>query len=265
MDAFELFWNEYTAMFSRLPVWLPGQAMRVGDIGVMDPRGWQRLTDLDSIGVPFGQSKTAPDVSQSRASGDAVDIRALTDVAAGPEALGTALTGGLEVTFRRGGAFLIRTENCRYDEIDDLIGVQTSIDKLVASKRLEWKSRWVLVTQVTTAHPAIVLVAKHGDASARIEIHSSAGAANLADLARVGGELRLASERALDQRIVTTKRVPVMWRGRRRGRGLMRNWTDLGDQDANSGALDARSADVNFDFVEYMPSGNEVRREAADD
>jgi len=258
MKTFEQFWDEYTATFNRLPVWLPGEAMDVGDIGIMEPRGWQRLTDLKDIGIPFTHSATKSDVSQSRASGDAVEIRALADAAVGPQSLGTALTGGLEVTFKRGGAFLIRAENCRYSDIQDLLNVQARIEKRIANKKLDWKPRWILVTQVTSAQPAIVLVSKNGDAHARIEVHSNAGARNLAELAKVGGELRMTSENALEQRVVSVKRTPIMWRGRRRG-GLFRpGWTDLGEP----GSVDTAEATDEPGFVDYLPSGNQVTRDA---
>lgn len=174
---------------------------------MLDPRGWQKLTDLKTLGVRFTRGKATPDVSQSRASGDAVEIKALADLDAGAT-VGVKLTGGMEVSFKRGGAFLVRIENCRHQGISDLLAVHSSLKELVTRKELEWSSRWVLVTEVTTAEPAIVLIAKNAAASARIEIHSNADVGNLANLATANGELRLTSESAIEQRVVSLHRRP---------------------------------------------------------
>ena len=72
MKVNKKFWNEFRKAYDRLPVWLPGTAMEVGDIGLIGGRGWEKLTSLSELGVDYSSREIASDVSYSYASAQSV-------------------------------------------------------------------------------------------------------------------------------------------------------------------------------------------------
>lgn len=258
MSVFQQFWNEFSSAFERLRTWLPGSAMTVGDVGIIGRRGWQKMTRLTDLGVDYRTLDVKSNVSYSYASGNAVDISALAAVKSDQVVPGTDLSGGMKVTFNRGGAFVIRAENCRHKQIDNLYEVESAL-KSSDSLRDGWSdARWILVSEVVTAQPIIVLIARNAGAEATVEIRGVAGATGLAELGTAKGSLRLAHESSLDAHIVSVERTPPMWRGRVRRAWPLTGMRDLGGDEKPTRDRSVAAPLDRDDMVEFLPSAEDV-------
>jgi hypothetical protein len=256
MPTFDRFWDEFLNAFERLPVWLPGSAMALGDVGVVSRRGWEKLTTLKKMGIPMAQASMPSQASYSYASGDAVDISSSAGVQAGHDMVPADVTVSMTMAFTRSGAFVVRAENCEHWRIDNLLEVQAAVSSLDMTTA-DWRSRrWVLVTELVTATPCILIVAKASGAKAVVEMTTQGGIAGLSEIASGQGSLRLASESSLDARILTVTRVPLMWRGQSRRAWPLRGWRDLGEE-SDFDAVNAENAD-STDLVDFLPDAGSV-------
>jgi len=248
--VFNQFWDEFTNAFSRLPVWLLGSPMQLGDIGVIDRRGWEKVTTLEALGIKPIPRRVESDVSYSYASGDAVQISALAHAEAGQALAGAEAAAGMRMAFKRGGAFVVRAENCRHSQIDNMLEVDERLRSLGESGA-GWRTRrWVLVSQITTAQPCIVVVAGSAGAEAVVEIQGTGGVSNLAEVVAARGSLQLTREESLDARILSVKRVPLMWRGKVRRKWPLSGLRDLGRDDLAAASPEGSSdPDELVDFL----------------
>src|SRR6266540_4195753 len=208
--------------------------MQLGDIGVIDRRGWEKVTTLEALGIKPIPRRVESDVSYSYASGDAVQISALAHAEAGQALAGAEAAAGMRMAFKRGGAFVVRAENCRHSQIDNMLEVDERLRSLGESGA-GWRTRrWVLVSQITTAQPCIVVVA------------GSAGA----EVVAARGSLQLTREESLDARILSVKRVPLMWRGKVRRKWPLSGLRDLGRDDLAAASPEGSSdPDELVDFL----------------
>jgi hypothetical protein len=252
MAVFDQFWDEFINAFERLPVWLPGSPIELGEIGVMGRRGWEKLTTLEQLGVRFAVRNIESNVSYSYSSRNSVEISALASAETGQIVPGAEMAAGMKMTFKRGGAFAIRAENCQHLQIDNMLEVEEEIHSLGTSDG-GWRRRWVLVSQLTTAQPSIVIVAGSSGAEATVEIRGTGGITGLAEMVAGKGSLQLTHESSLDARMLSVERVPLMWRGR--SRRLWR-WRDLGEED--KALSSAESAPVSDDLVDYLPAAHDI-------
>jgi hypothetical protein len=260
MSTYDEFWKLFVAAFKRLPVWLPGTEMAVGDIGVLDRRGWRYLTSLDKLGIPFQVRRAESGISYSRTSGNGVRVDAIATADLGPAVPGMQVMGGMKVTFDDGGAFVARAENCHHDVIDTPDPVEAELQRREPSEIALQGRRWILVSEITTAEPAIMLIAHQSGASASVRFDAAAGATTLAALAGGKGSVSLSQESFLEDKIVSPSRVPLMWRGRRR-RGWLRR--GLGDLDKPGDVL---LEPAGPGLVDFRPDPHDIPdRDLADD
>ena len=256
MAVFDQFWDEFINAFERLPVWLPGSPIELGDIGVIGRRGWEKLTTLEQLGVRLAVRNVESNVSYSYASRNSVEISALASADTEQITPGTEMAAGMKMTFKRGGAFSIRAENCQHWQIDNMLEVEDKIRSLGTSDG-GWRSRrWVLVSQLTTAQPSIVIVAGSSGAEATVEIRGTGGITGLAEMVAGKGSLQLTHESSLDARMLSVERVPLMWRGRSRRIWPLSGWRDLGEED--EALPSAESASVSDDLVDFLPAAHDI-------
>jgi hypothetical protein len=112
------------------------------------------------------------------------------------------------------------------------------------------------VTQLTNAQPSIVLVAGKAGAEATVEIQGSGGITGLAEIVAGKGSLRLTHESALDTRMLSVERVPLMWRGRWRRIWPLSGWRDLGDEEL--AVPSSESTSDPDDLVDFIPAAKDI-------
>ena len=101
-----------------------------------------------------------------------------------------------------------------------------------------------------------MIVAGRAGAEATVEILGTGGITGLAEIVTGKGSLRLTHESALDTRMLSVERVPLMWRGRRRRIWPMSGWKDLGEEEL--AVLNSEGASDLDDLVDFLPAAKEI-------
>ena len=121
-------WHETRGSFERLPVWLPGTRMELGDVGVFDEAGWVKQTTLRKLGITATAEPTGVPVELQLQLHDGAEVSsrlgASVDAAASGIAAGNV---GLHVRFSRQGAFVLRAQRVTVQRIGNLADVDRQI------------------------------------------------------------------------------------------------------------------------------------------
>lgn len=230
MSTLDKTWTEFLARFSRLPVWLPGTSrIAVGDIGVIDKRGWTRLHNLRDFGVDFVTVRPEGLQSQYEVSSEGASLNSLDFSAETGEAMGPTIAAGLNTraAFAEEGAFVVRAYSVEAMAIGNLGEVENRITSRDANSRF-WQRRWVYVTELATAEPFVMLVAGKKGASADIRAQADTG---VAQLGQAGVGVSVSNSVDVSQSFAAMGRAPFLWRGRWRGGWFSNAMRDLGDEE----------------------------------
>ena len=211
-SIFKVYWRESRTCFSRLPVWLPGTPMALGDIGVLSEHGWTKVTRLTDLRIAVTVDEVGPPSDYDYSSGATISQETALFGQTTHEYAGLASgSAGLVVDFHRGGAFILKADAVRVCRIDNLNEIEAAILDLYS--RGMWLREWVVVTEVARGGPSVTLIAE--DAGAKAAVGLSAGVASGgADPTGVHGGLRLGYQRGLAASFITSETSAVLWRGR---------------------------------------------------
>ena len=212
------FWHEVRGRFERLPVWLPGTPMALGDVGELSPRGWTKVTTLAALGIEFTPDipGAATDIDYSSHDGVKVATYASGGIGAGLRGIAEG-HAALKFSFTRGGAFVFTSYGVQTNRIDKLDEVDKAI--LDAYSRGSWRPSWVTVFEVARGGPTIILVAQEADAGALVDLGADIPA-GLADPARAKAGLTVNNRHGLAGMFVTAEPATILWRGRYVHRGF---------------------------------------------
>jgi hypothetical protein len=219
LQAVEKYQDGIKAQFNRLPVWVPGTPMNLGDIGVLEDGSWTKVSSLEEQGIYF-EPETDPSSSTAQVtSGSNVETSAQATGETSTPLEGVASGhAGLGFRFASEGAFVAYLYDMRTDRIGDLSRVERAmLDRLGDG----WKKNWVLVSEVTTAGPSLVLVAAGRDASASIDLGADLAPGGV-DLGSADVKASIASSSNLAASFLSRDRTALLWKGRKVKGGI---WT----------------------------------------
>ncbi|WP_405931517.1 hypothetical protein [Streptomyces sp. NBC_00827] len=205
----ETYWNEFDGGLSRLPVWLPGSNMELGDVGTLETRGWNKLTTLESLGIPVRSDTPGGSSQYDYASHGGVDITAGTGKT-GVELQNIAVNAELVFKFHRTGAFVFKAAGVMVHRIADLAGVDAELLNLYGQGR--WRPEWTVVTEVARGAPALVLVAAESGAEIAVTVRAQWQVDPLVTAGAMPA-FTLGSGRGLAGQFVTDDTATLMWRG----------------------------------------------------
>lgn len=250
MSMLTKIWDEFLHKFDRLPVWIPGINMSLGDVGVVDERGFIRLANLSDFGIEYEPTLGIAEPSFNVASGDArTEDFSISAKADGVTSSIAGAKAGMRASFNSAAAFVVRAERAQIHTIDDVLSVENRIKAVHSSKKF-WKRRWVYVSEVVTAEPCIVLVSASKGAEAEVVADLELGPGGVLKLADASGGLHLAVQSGLDQSVVSDERMPFMWRGRCRSGLFGLKFQDRGTGENAGDHEDVEGEDVDGDFME---------------
>ncbi len=232
MSTFKEFWDEFQERFSRAPVWLPGTSMRLGEIGIIDRRGYIGLTSLAKHGITFEEqpSDAKPEYYMSSKYASSKDI-GLTGSLSEPTGAVGQVSAGMQMTFSADRAFVVRAAHVRGVKIANVLDVEAEIRRRHAIKPF-WGKDWIYVQEVVTAGPCIMVVSEASGAQTTVKASGSGpGFSGFAQLFTAGAALQLSGEVSSVQQIVTAERAPFMWRGRWLRGALRKKFVDRGPWD----------------------------------
>jgi len=221
MGTFDDFWGAFQERFSRAPVWLPGTPMALGDIGVIDRRGYIHIARLSDFGISFEEESVPVESEYSVTSACArtEDFGGKAEASDPSGALSSAEVG-MRVSFSAAGGFVVRAMKVQGSRIPNVLSVEERIRRKNAEK-LFWHREWIYVQEVVFAEPCIVIVSAASGAHATVRASINAGLNSFVQLLGAGSALSLSEQSSIDQYVATPTRTPFMWRGRWQ-RGLLR-------------------------------------------
>jgi hypothetical protein len=203
------FWHEFRGAFARLPVWLPGTRMRLGDVGLLSTAGWAPVSTLADQGVSFEQGEPGVPVDYDYRSvgGTAVSVHMAVD--SGP-LLTPAVDVGSAVrySFSRQGAFVLKASAVRARQITNLDEVAAQV--CARYRAGLWERTWTVVTEVGLSGPGMILVSGQVGAEATVEFGAAAPGTGIG--ARIG--IRVSHENGLAAAFISNRPGTLMWAGR---------------------------------------------------
>ncbi|MBT2452773.1 hypothetical protein J7F03_38230 [Streptomyces sp. ISL-43] len=169
----ERYSEELRSEFDYLSTWLPNSPIELGDVGRLHRDRFERVTSLTELGIPYGTRERERGVDLEYSSAASIDI-----AEAGAAAPAMAR---ISVTFTRRHGIVFQARACHVSEIADRAELGRRVLEL--SRTAEWPAGQVVVTEVVTTGPAVVLISQQQDARVDLE----------ADLTGMAGVLPLAS------------------------------------------------------------------------
>ena len=150
--------------------WLPGEPVKLGDVGVIVDGVFERRTSLKNLGIIFNtiKDKTKSDINYT--SSEAVDESILVngDIAKEiPNPIGNA---ELEIKFNflREGAIVFKTKGTKVYSIDDIAKLEKDILKLKSKGK--WKDEWVVIEKVLNVDSATILISNSSLSESKFKI-----------------------------------------------------------------------------------------------
>lgn len=207
----DAYWRQIHGRFGRLPVWLPGTPMELGDVGTFPSSRWTKFTTLDALGVttkhePEGTTGDIEYFSHKGVQKSAGLARSGIDTAA------VSAVGDIHYRFARKGAFVLHTRDATVHRLAGLAAVQESVLALYRAEK--WRREWVVITEVLVGGPSLVLVSAGQTAEASVRLLAQTILDPVASVA-VAPSFTVASQQGLAASLDTAARAPLMWRGYR--------------------------------------------------
>jgi hypothetical protein len=205
------FWHEFRGAFGRLPVWLPGTRLQIGDIGLLDPNGWTTVGTLSGQNITCEVGAPGAPVDFDYRSVDGTEV--MTE-AAGTGDLGPMPGAGVSAHYRfsRQGAFVVRARAVRARQIKDLAAVGEQV--ISAYQDGNWRREWLVVTELATSESIFILVAGRAGAEATVHFDAFGSPATAAGPVAADAGVRLSHESGLTASFVSLRSTTLMWSGR---------------------------------------------------
>jgi hypothetical protein len=154
--AVKRFVGEIRAEWDATPVWLPGTAIRVGDVGTLDGGfAWHPKGSISQYGVR-PKTRTSPvSMPMQHISSQGVTIKAALNASA-PGTI--SMKAGFSAHFSEAGAVVFRADEVSDSQLMNFEAVQAAIARAAAQGL--WRPNMLFVTHVVDASNGIVLVSK---------------------------------------------------------------------------------------------------------
>ena len=190
MSTFDNLWDEFEERFSRAPVWLPGTPLSVGDIGVIDRRGFLTVAKLADFGITFDTKPSSVPVAYDvNSSNSSTQDFGLGLAAADPTAIVASAQAGLRAHFPTGGASSFERPLSGAAQFEDVLKVEKAIRAKHDATHF-WDKNWIYVQEVVTAQRVVLLVSQMKGAHATVGGEATAGIGSFRELLDAGTNLR---------------------------------------------------------------------------
>ena len=145
-------------------MWLPGDRIDIGDVGVLEGGRFRRATNLTDLNVDF--QLDVPGVPQPLRYSSTKQTTIWLGGGASiqdPSASVASVEARVDMEFGDEGAFVFHADGIQQLRMRDRGSVDEQIVELAQARR--WKSRWYLVDEVYRAECATIIVSQGASAS----------------------------------------------------------------------------------------------------
>ena len=154
---YEQYSEELRSEFDYLSTWLPNAHIEIGDVGNLHRDRFERLTSAAELGLRFEVRDRERGIDLDYSSADSVGVR----VQAGSDAMIQA-SAHITVSFGRQHGMVFQAKSCRVTEIADRRELGSQVLEL--AKAGHWPAKQVVVSEVITTGPAVVIISQQRDA-----------------------------------------------------------------------------------------------------
>lgn len=137
--------------------WLPSTRYELGDVGLVKDNLFEKVTSLKNLGISFKESPASHSTKIEYVSESGVSrvIKAAGQLNPNlpniPEG-----QAGIGIEFSKEGAFIIQAEESYEPFIEDLVKLEKDISQVYQEGN--WKSRWVVITQLIRTPNATIMI-----------------------------------------------------------------------------------------------------------
>lgn len=160
----KLYQQEMHGNLSYFPTWLPGDAIKLGDIGVFEAGRFRKLASLQDLRIPCAAGITGKPQTLNYSSTATTKV----NTSAGVSAPGVA-KAEIAIEFARQGAFIFQALGVQ--SLDLASRAATAAGILRAFEQKTWNKEWLVVDSVYEAESATIIVSE--DESAGIVLTGS--------------------------------------------------------------------------------------------
>src|SRR5689334_9013918 len=195
--------NNLTGLHANFP---PNKPLALGDYGVKVDDVFQRIGNIEQLGITFTVTKGIPESTFNFKTQGAVDVEFIAKGQARPGGV-TAISAGLEIKFNKEDAVFFNAAGCTIDQIDNAAAVGAQLVALLRDGK--WDTDFFVVTNlVNAAHTTAIASASR---SSEVALEASSPALQQIDLADASLKLRLTRSRSTSLEIVTANaQTPLM-------------------------------------------------------
>jgi hypothetical protein len=207
------FWHEARAEFGRLPVWLPGSPIALGDVGTFNrDTGWVKAAEVATLGIATEMDGPAGDVDYDYYSHDGAEVSLqLAAHTTAPPGTGGSGNAGLLVRFSRRGAFVLKARHVAIERITNIADLDRQVLELYRGG--VWQRDWVVATEIARGGPAAIATSATAGAECTIDLGASPTVGGLAPVT-IGAGSRVTHARGIAAHFLAPEPVALLWRGR---------------------------------------------------
>ncbi len=153
--------------------WLPGEPVKLGDVGVLINGSFERVTNLKNLGIDFDidLDKSGSDFNFQSINAVKENMLVNGEIPKVPINCVANAKIGIGFTFSRAGAVVLKTNGAKYNSINDKNKLSRDIKQLGN----EWQKNWVVITEVVDADSCTILIANSSKSESKFELEGNAG------------------------------------------------------------------------------------------
>lgn len=169
-SAVKAFMDTVMSATGRVPVWLPGLNVELGDIGVFEDGQWTQKSTLKDEGIPFRvREDDTPSEGLDLANGENWEVSGGVTgdvkVPGGPSGHGV-----LKLSLSGSGSFVLRTSDSIVNTISNLNEVEGEMLHRFRTGNGDWDKSWFVVNEIFVPSRAFVAVANGRAASLNLDL-----------------------------------------------------------------------------------------------
>ncbi len=167
--------RELKRKLDRFGVWKPGDGIKLGDILVIEKGLMEHRGNIDHFGIMFEEEvmNCDPENTEDYMSKNAVKVTSRLD---GPIPGTDKVKARVEIGFSRNGAVYYSSKGIKNIRIKDPLELEKQIIGLY--RKDKWRKDYAVVTQVTVADSAVIVISESSGASVELTGQADAGNEN---------------------------------------------------------------------------------------
>lgn len=186
------------------------QKLKIGDVGKLNGRVFERETDLKSLGIEFKVSKDTSKMDLDYKSEGSVNITP--KLAGEAPLLGSSLAAadaGITVSFTKEKSIAFEANGVLLHQVADLVPIKQEMIKRFKEKT--WEKEWVVITELAVADSATILISSKSNTQIDLRAKTDIKANEL-KLASVQAAFQLMNSSGLETKFLAEQELTPLYK-----------------------------------------------------